>query len=180
MTAVLNRLYWYFTQALGRLCGWLTLLMVLVTVYDVVLRFGFSAGSVAVQELEWHLFGAVILLGAAYTLRKDEHVRVDLLYGRLGTRGKAAIDLLGTLLFLLPFCAAVFYVSLPFVERAYELGEHSENPGGLPYRYAVKALIPAGFLLLTLEGVRQIFRNIGILVYGPSYFEWSEAKRVGG
>lgn len=164
MLHVFYRAFMYLGQGFGKLAGFCTLLLVFVTVYDVLLRYAFRMGSIAVQEFEWHLFSAIFLLGAAYTLRQDEHVRVDLLYSRLSERGKAVIDLLGTLFFLLPFCALLVYVSIPFVQRSFELAEQSADPGGLPFRFAVKALIPLGFLLLGLEGLALFFRKLSFLL----------------
>ena len=180
MITFFYRCYMLLGHLVGRLAGALTLLLVLVTVYDVLLRYFFQSGSIAVQELEWHLFAAIILLGAGYTLRMDEHVRVDLLYSRLGTRGKAAVDLFGTIVFLLPFCVLGVYVSVPFVQRAYELTEKSPDPGGLTHRYLVKALIPIGFVLIALEGLRLLLRNICLLYYGASYTEWGDPKGRSG
>ena len=174
MLTFFYRCYMILGHWIGRLVAVLTLLLVLVTVYDVVLRYAFQSGSIAVHEFEWHVFSGIILLGAGYTLRMDQHVRVDVLYGRLGSRGKAVIDLFGTLLFLIPFCALGVYVSVPFVQRAYELAEKSADPGGLTHRYLVKALIPIGFFILGLEGIRLLFRNFAVLWYGPSYFDWAE------
>ncbi|MFQ5488999.1 MAG: TRAP transporter small permease subunit [Gammaproteobacteria bacterium] len=146
----------------GRAVSWLMLLMVLVISYDVAMRYLFQSGSVALQELEWHLFALIFLLGAAYTLKHDGHVRVDVFYQsrRLGPRGRAWIDLLGCLLFLIPFCLLVINASLPFVENAYHLGEGSPDPGGLPHRYLLKAAIPVGFALLLLQGVAMMIRSV--------------------
>ncbi|HHH36456.1 MAG TPA: TRAP transporter small permease subunit [Gammaproteobacteria bacterium] len=146
----------------GRAVAWLVLLMVGLIGYDVAMRYLFQSGSVALQELEWHLFALIFLLGAAYTLKHDGHVRVDVFYQsrRLGARGRAWVDLLGCLLFLVPFCLLVIHASLPFVENAWRLGEGSPDPGGLPHRYLLKAAIPAGFFLLLLQGIAMMIRSI--------------------
>ncbi len=146
----------------GRAVAWLMLLMVLVISYDVAMRYLFQSGSVALQELEWHLFALIFLLGAAYTLKHDAHVRVDVFYQscRLGARGRAWIDLLGCLLFLIPFCLLVIHASLPFVENAYRMGEGSPDPGGLSHRYLLKAAIPVGFTLLLLQGIAMMIRSV--------------------
>jgi TRAP-type mannitol/chloroaromatic compound transport system permease small subunit len=152
----------------GRLTAWLVLLLVLVIVWDVTMRYLFQSGSIMLQELEWHLFALIFLLGAAYTLRHDGHVRVDVLLrnARVGPRGRALVDLLGTLLFLVPFCLLVIIGSVPFVEASYSFGERSPDPGGLPYRFLLKAAIPLGFSLLLLQGLAMIARNLRILC-GP-------------
>jgi TRAP-type mannitol/chloroaromatic compound transport system permease small subunit len=146
----------------GRTCAWLILVMVGLVAYDVAMRYLFQAGSVALQELEWHLFGMVFLLCAAYTLKHDGHVRVDVIYRsrRIPQRWRAWIDLFGSLFLLLPFCALVIWASWPFVADAFRYQEHSPDPGGLPYRWLLKACIPLGFLLLMLEGVAMSLRSL--------------------
>jgi len=149
-----------FSEHSGRLVAWLTLLLVLLVSYDVTMRYLFQAGSVALQELEWHLFALIFLLGAGYTLKRDEHVRVDLLYRArwMSERRRAWVDLLGTLFLLLPFCLVIIYSSWPFVENSFNLGEHSPDPGGLPYRYLIKMMIPLCFVLLIIQGIAIIIR----------------------
>ncbi len=145
----------------GRAVAWLTLAMVLLVGYDVAMRYLFRAGSVALQELEWHLFALIFLLGAAYTLRHDEHVRVDLLHQSrwMTPRRRAWVDLVGTVLFLIPFCLLVIHASWPFVRASFELGEGSPDPGGLPARWLLKAAIPLGFGLLLLQGLALAARS---------------------
>ncbi len=158
----LARLIETFSEWSGRLVSWLVLLMVMIISYDVAMRYLFQHGSVALQELEWHLFALIFLLGAAYTLKHDEHVRVDIFYQSrwMGARGRAWIDLLGSLFFLIPFCLLVIHGSLPFVLNAYHLGEGSPDPGGLPARYLLKAAIPLGFALLLLQGLAMAIRSL--------------------
>jgi TRAP-type mannitol/chloroaromatic compound transport system permease small subunit len=149
----------------GRVTSWLVLGMTLLISYDVTMRYAFHSGSVALQELEWHLFAIVFLIGAAYTLKHDEHVRVDVLYqGRwMNDRRRACVNLLGGLLFLLPFCLLIIISSIPFVHNAYQIGETSPDPGGLGHRYLIKAAIPLGFLLLMLQGVASMIRNARVI-----------------
>ncbi len=150
---------------IGRLAAWLVVLMVGVIVYDVAMRYLFHEGSVALQELEWHLFALVFLLGAAYTLRHDGHVRVDIVYQSrlLGERGRAWIDIVGVVCLLVPFCLLVIVSSLPFVANAFALGEGSPDPGGLPARYLLKAVIPLAFVLLLLQGGAMLLRRVEVL-----------------
>ena len=149
-------------ERVGRATAVLTLFMVIMTVLDVFLRYLFRAGSVAVQELEWHLFSAIFLLGAACTLKHDGHVRVDVLYRsrRVSDDLRRAIDMAGIVLFLMPFCALVVWASIPFVYDAWAHGEISPDPGGLTHRWAVKAFIPVGFSLLFLQGLADLCRLI--------------------
>ena len=137
----------------GRLAGYIALLMVLVVTTDVIMRYAFDTTFVAVQELEWHLFGVLLLLGAGYTLLVDGHVRVDVFYQRLGPRGQAWINLFGVLLFLLPGCYLVLDTSWQFFSMSYVIGEGSPDPGGLPARYVLKSFILIGFALVALQGV---------------------------
>ena len=149
----------------GRIVAWLVLAMTLLIGYDVTMRYIFHSGSVALQELEWHLFAVIFLIGAAYTFKHDEHVRVDVIYNGtlMNNRRRAWVNLLGTALFLLPFCILVISSGLPFVENSYVMGETSPDPGGLTHRYLLKAAIPAGFSLLMLQGVAMIIRSLQVI-----------------
>lgn len=157
---LLQRVIALIVACSGHLCAWLLLALVVATTYDVAMRYVFEAGSVAVQEAEWHLFAAIFLLAAASTLRADNHVRVDLVYRSrfVSERVRGVIDWCGTLFALLPFCALVIWASLPFVIDAWVHHEMSPDPGGLSQRWAVKAMIPLGFLLLALEGVARLLK----------------------
>ncbi|MCB0359073.1 MAG: TRAP transporter small permease subunit [Bdellovibrionales bacterium] len=135
-------------------------LLVVITVCDVVLRYALSAGSVAVQELEWHLYSLVFLLGAAVTLRQGGHVRVDVLYLRLPGRLRKLVDALGIVFFLIPFCVLVIATSWTMVVSAYHSGEGSPDPGGLPYRWIVQAAIPLGFSVLLLSGFTELLQIV--------------------
>lgn len=154
------------SERTGRLVAWLVPLMVLVIGYDVAMRYLFQIGSVALQELEWHLFALVFLLGAAYTLKHDGHVRVDIFYRSryVSDRQRAWVDVLGTLLFLVPFCVLIIASSWPFVMNSFAMGEGSPDAGGLPYRYLLKAAIPLGFALLLLQGIANMLQAVLILL----------------
>ena len=136
--------------------------MVGLTLYDVTMRYLFRDGSVALQELEWHLFALVILFGAAYTLKHDEHVRVDLIYSsqRLSDRHRAFVDIFGNLFFLLPFAAMIVWTSIPFAYEAFIYAEISPDPGGLTHRWILKAAIPVGFILLALQGLTDTIAGL--------------------
>ncbi len=152
----------------GRAVAWLVLFMVLLVCYDVVMRYFFQQGSVALQELEWHIFSLLFLLGAAYTLKHDDHVRVDVIYHSrwMNDRQRAWVDVLGGLLFLLPFCLLIIISSYPFVSNAYLFNETSPDPGGLPYRFLLKAGIPFGFLMILVQGLANVARGILFLSHG--------------
>ncbi len=149
----------------GRLAAWLVPVLMLLIVYDVGMRYFFHSGSVRLQELEWHLFALVFLLGAGHTLCHDQHVRLDLLrQGRwMNERRRHWVEILGSLLLLLPFCLLLIDSSLPFAEQSYRQAEGSPDPGGLPYRWLLKAVIPFAFLLLLLAGLARLLRSVAAL-----------------
>ena len=146
----------------GRGVAWLVVAIVFLVTVDVASRYLLHRGSVAIQELEWHLFALLFLLGAGYTLKHDGHVRVDLLYRhpRVGERTRLAIDLVGTLALLCPFCVLVIVESWPFVVDAFRFGERSPDPGGLPRRWLLKAAIPLGFMLILLQAFANVVRIV--------------------
>lgn len=162
------RAYVQFVNRLNEIIGfgvsWLTTLLVLVVCYDVFTRYLLKNSVVAVQELEWHLFAAIFLIGAAYTLKQDGHVRVDLFYTRFSPRTRAWVDFTGSLIFLIPFCLIAVWSSKTFVVNAYMIGETSPDPGGLPARFVLKAMIPIGFFLLILQGFALALQSLfGVL-----------------
>lgn len=150
-------------QFIGRLMGWLTTAMVLIVFYDTVMRYAFHKGNVALQEMEWHLFSIVFLIGAAYTLKEDGHVRVDILFMNLPEKTKAWIDFLGVFFFLIPFSVMVILSCQGFIANSFAVREISPDPGGLPARYLLKAMIPAGFFLLILQGLSEAGKKLMII-----------------
>ncbi len=151
------------SDRVGAACSWLALLMVLLGAFNAIARYigrsiGTDFSSNAYIEGQWYLFSLLFLLGAGYTLRHDGHVRVDVFYGRLSPRGKAWVDLVGTLLFLLPFCAVGLLLSWPSVLSSISVRELSPDPGGLP-RYPLKAALLLFFVLLGLQGCSMAIRN---------------------
>ena len=150
-------------RGFGYLSAAALVVLVLLVVYDAAMRYLFQSGSIALQELEWHLFDVVILLGIAYTLRENVHVRVDIFYDRFSPQRQALVNLLGTLFFILPFSVLIIYVGYDFVLLSFEQMESSSNPGGLPYRYIVKALMPLAFILLALQAVAEVVKAYNAL-----------------
>lgn len=147
-------------EKVGYFVSWLTTLMVLVVCYDVFTRYLLKKSIVAIQELEWHLFAVIFLLGAAYTLKDDRHVRVDVFYMRLSRKKQAWINFLGSIIFLIPFSILVIWSSKNFVLSSFTIKEISPDPGGLPARYALKACIPLGFFLVFLQGFSLAFKSL--------------------
>jgi TRAP-type mannitol/chloroaromatic compound transport system permease small subunit len=137
-------------DVLGRATSWLALVIVVLMAVNVLLRYLFSYGSVWAQELEWHLLAPLILFGMSYALLHGEHVRVDVLYARFSPRAKLWIDVLAALLGI-AISLAIIWLSLKYVQQAWVIDEKSPDPGGLPYRWALKALIPVGFLFMALQ-----------------------------
>ena len=152
-----------FSDLMGWIAGVLNLAMLLNVFYDAIMRYFFSTGSIAMQEMEWHLFALVFLFGIAYGLKEDGHVRVDVLYDRFSPRWKAIVNIGGTLLLLLPLSVLIIEGSVWYVQEAYSSGEVSGDPGGLPYRWLIKLAIPASFLFLIVSATGFIIRNINIL-----------------
>jgi TRAP-type mannitol/chloroaromatic compound transport system permease small subunit len=144
---------------LGVITSWLTFVLVLVTCYDVFTRYILNESSIALQELEWHLFAIIFLMASAYTLKKDEHVRVDVFYSRFSEGKKAWINFLGSIFFLIPFCVLAIYASKDFVINSFLFKETSPDAGGLPARYIIKAFIPISFFFLLLQGISLTFKS---------------------
>ena len=152
---------------IGQATSWLSTLLVVVVCYDVFTRYFLRKSSVAVQELEWHIFAVLFLIAAAYTLKIDGHVRVDVLYTQMSPRMQAWINFVGCLVFLIPFSILVIYTSQKFVSMSWSIMETSPDPGGLPYRYLLKAMIPAGFFLVLLQGISLALRSFCTIIGRP-------------
>lgn len=133
--------------------------LVLLIVYDATARYLFSAGSTALQELEWHFFDVVILLSIAYTLRNNSHVRVDIFYDNFSLKTKSIINLIAGIFFILPLSFLIIYIGIGFVELSFMQHEASSDPGGLKYRWIVKSLMPLAFILLSLQTFKEIYND---------------------
>ncbi len=149
---------------IGYLVGWLTTIMVLLVFYDTFMRYVFHKGNVALQELEWHLFAIIFLIGAAYTLKEGGHVRVDIIYLKLSRTTKAWIDFLGIFVFLIPFSIMIILSTKGFIVNSWSVREVSPDPGGLPARYILKTMIPLGFSLLLLQGLSEACKNFMVIM----------------
>ncbi len=147
----------------GNITALLLILMILNVAYDVFMRYVFHNSSIAMQELEWHLFAVIMLYGTGYALRHNAHVRVDFLYDRFSPKKKAWVNILGTLFFLLPLALLVIYGSYEYVMDSYTTHEISEDPGGLPYRWIIKAQIPFAFIFLIFCALNFLLHNINVL-----------------
>ncbi len=160
MLLKLEKVFNKFADFIGNITAIAIVLMILNVLYDVIARYFFNTGSVAMQEMEWHLFSIVILLGISYTLKEDEHVRVDILYNRWSVRKKAVINMVGAVVFILPISLLIGFSSIDFVYEAYSSNEMSGDPGGLPYRWIVKSLIPLSAILLVITTIGFFIKNL--------------------
>lgn len=156
---------------IGKLAAWLVVAMVLIGVWNVVGRYlgklvGQNLTSNGLLEIQWYLFDLVFLLGAAYTLQTNDHVRVDIFYKSLGDRQRAWVNFLGSLFFLMPFCGLVIFYSWGSVMNSWEIWEMSPDPGGLP-RYPIKTMILVGFGLLMVQGISEAIKNWAIICCHP-------------
>ncbi|MPW35665.1 TRAP transporter small permease subunit [Vibrio sp. B1Z05] len=148
------------SNALGHITSVLFLLLVANVVYDVVMRYVFNDVSIAFQELEWHLFSAVFLLGVPYAIKTGGHVRVDIFYERFPPKTQAIIDIFGILVWLFPFSLLVAWYGIDFAYQAYDIGETSGDPGGLPYRWVIKAVIPISFSFIAISGLGLLCKSL--------------------
>jgi len=155
-----------FIDWVGRHVSVLNLFLVLLICLDVALRYLFAYSKNWIIELEWHIFSVIFLLGASYGLQHDKHVRVDVFYQKMSATSRAYINLVGTVIFLLPWVYVLVKTSMGFALNSWYMGEGSPNPGGLPARYIIKGLIPMAFLLLGLQGLAILRKNILIIKEG--------------
>ena len=153
-------------EKIGVVCNWLVLLACLVSGGNAMIRYAYDTSSNAWLEVQWYMFAVIVMFGAAYTLKRNEHVRVDLLYMMLSRRGQLWIDILGTLIFLLPTCLILAWLSWPFFMQSFAIGEHSSNAGGL-IRWPIKAVLPLGFLLVALQGLSELIKRVAFLIGIP-------------
>ncbi|MCV3238340.1 TRAP transporter small permease subunit [Mesorhizobium sp. ZC-5] len=151
-----------FNEFVGKWVGWLILVSILVSAGNAVIRKAFNMSSNAWLELQWYLFGAAFLLAAAYTLKQNEHIRIDIVYGMFSRRVQHWIDLLGHVFFLMPFVLLMIFYFVPYVSLSFHSGEVSTNAGGLII-WPAKSLLLIGFLLLGVQGVSEIIKKIAIM-----------------
>jgi TRAP-type mannitol/chloroaromatic compound transport system permease small subunit len=150
------------TERVGRLVYWLILVVVLISAANATIRKLFNYSSNAYLEIQWYLFSVIFLFGAGYTLLRNEHVRIDVIAGRLGPKAQAWIDILGTVFFLLPMSVTIMILSWPYFLRSFTEHEISGSAGGLVIWYA-RILLPAGFFLLSLQGVSELIKRIAFV-----------------
>ncbi len=156
------------TEWYGKIVYWLVLVMIGIGVWNVVGRYigriiGENLSSNSLIELQWYLFDLIFFLGAAYTLKKDSHVRVDIFYKNLSSKGKALVNIVGVLFFLIPFCGMIIYFSWQYVFNSWQIMEISPDDGGLP-RYPIKTMIIISPILLIVQGISEVIKSLAILL----------------
>ena len=157
-----ERFFGKFGDIVGYVCIFVMFLMIADVFFNVTARYFFKYGNVGLQELEWHFFSVIILLGMSYALKDDTHVRVDIFYEKMSVKKRALINMAGVILFILPLALLVAWLSWDYVVEAYESGEGSADPGGLPYRWVIKAVIPFSFWLLIFFSVGYFIKWLNV------------------
>lgn len=152
-------------ENIGKAAAWLTGILVVLVCGRVLGRMIFDSEPVWLPELEWHIFAMIFLLAAGYTLKHDKHVRVDLFYAKFSEKDQALVNLVGALLFLIPWCCLIIYVSYGYAMGSFRILEGSPNPNGLPFRFIVKFAITIGASLLLLQALAMVAHSVLILKY---------------
>ena len=165
-----NRFVNRMTGGMGRVISWMVMLMVAISAFNAIARYvgrwiGINLSSNLYLELQWYLFSLIFLLGAGYALKENAHVRVDVIYGRLQARSRALINVIGSVLMMIPFCLFVLFVSWPSIRNSWVVREGSPDPSGLP-RYPIKAVIIVAFVLLLAQGVAELIKDIRVMRSG--------------
>ena len=171
-----SRLVDRLNEAIGKATTWLILIVVVISAGNAVFRYAFDWSSNGLLEIQWYLFSAVFLLCAAYVLKKNEHIRIDVIAGRLSPRAQNWIDVFGIIVFLLPMVIMTMSLSWPVFMNAWNTGETSANPGGL-IRWPVRLLMPVGFFLLLLQGLSELVKRLAFLTgRGPNPLDKVKTK----
>ena len=153
-----------FITSIGEKTAWLNVVLIVVIITQVVLRYVFSKGLVSLEELQWHLYAVVIMIGLSYCTTHDAHIRLDLLHHRFPQRRKEVVDILGTVFLLMPMVILMLMHSWPFVAESFRIKEASDSVVGLPYRWVVKSFLLIGFGLLGLAGLSRVIRAVAFLM----------------
>lgn len=151
------------TEGLGRLASVTLILLIALVLFDTLNRYLFSGGSIALQELEWHLHDLIFLFGIAFALKYNAHVRVDMFYERYPKKIKAWVNVAGVLFLIIPFSVFIFYTGMGFAYEAYGYSEMSPNPGGLGYRFIIKSFMSVAFAFVVIQAVSELLKSIQIL-----------------
>ena len=158
----LSQLIDHMNERFGCVANWLVLLACIISAGNAMIRYAFDNSSNGWLEVQWYMFAIMVMLGAPYTLKRNEHVRVDIVYLNLSERGQLWVDIIGGVLFLLPACILLGWLSWPFFYQSFLVGEQSSNAGGL-IRWPIKLILPFGFAILALQGISEIIKRVGAL-----------------
>ena len=150
-------------RRIGHTLMWANVIVIFVIILQVVLRYGFGHGLVLLEELQWHFYAVAFMFGLSYAVMTDSHVGMDLVYEKLSPKWQCRWDIFGILFLLLPFACLIFYYSLDFVHEAWRLNERSVAPQGLPWRWAIKSVLPISFALLVLASISRLIRTLSTL-----------------
>ncbi|MGB0681548.1 MAG: TRAP transporter small permease subunit [Magnetovibrionaceae bacterium] len=156
----------HLIQTIGHVVCWANGILVFVIIAQVFNRYVLHGGSIAMEELQWHLYGAAVMFGISYAITQDSHIRVDILYHKYKPRTKRIVEIVGIVFFLLPFAWVIFDHSIPFVVDSFRTMEGSDSASGLPYRWIIKAVIPISFGLVILAAVSRLIRDVTLLIRG--------------
>ncbi len=152
----------WVNEKIGKICDWLILIACIVSGGNAMVRYAYDTSSNAWLEIQWYMFAVIVMFGASYTLKKNEHVRVDICYMMLNDRQQTWVDILGTIFFLLPACVLLSWLSWPFFMQSFNVLEHSSNAGGL-LRWPIKLVLPVGFALVALQGISELIKRVAVL-----------------
>lgn len=153
-------------KSIGHFVMWTNVILIFAIILQVVLRYGFGRGQMMIEELQWHLYAVGIMFGASYSQMLDSHIRVDIVHARLSRKWRQRWDLFGIIFLLLPFIIIIFHQSLDFVYESWRVNERSDAPGGLPWRWLIKSVIPISFGLLVVATVSRAVRIITFMRKG--------------
>ncbi len=162
MTSVIDIIE-HFVARVGKCSSWLCFVLIFIISGDVMMRYIWSTSPNWLIELEWHIFSLIFLFGCSYALQKDKHVRVDVFYTKWSQKTKAWVNVIGTVVLLFPWCYIVIKTSSEYAINSFYMQEGSDQPGGLPARYIIKFSIVIGFVLLALQGLASILKNIKLI-----------------
>jgi len=174
LSATIGRMF----ESVARTVSWVWLVLMVVIVVNVTMRYAFGEGRIEFEELQWHLYAAGFLIGMATCMSADNHIRVDVLHERLSLRLQAWIELYGLLLLFFPFVLMVLIFSFPFVQYSFAIAEISDAPAGLPFRWAIKSVLPLSMVLLIIAGFRRLLRVSSYLFGSPVALDTHKAADV--
>ena len=157
-----------FVRGVGDFVSWIWVVLVVVIVVNVTMRYVFNEGRIEFEELQWHMYSIGWLIGLSYCVQNDSHIRIDILHDRFKPRTKAWVDLVGILVFLIPYTAIVLIYSPTFIEYSFSTGEISDAPGGLPYRWGIKSVMFIGYGLVLIAAVSRLIRAFSMVFGGPT------------